>query len=299
VRLDDIGVDAGSAAFEAALRAALDDERVDAAIVVFVPPLLRGSSEEVALALRDVAAVSSKPVLSTFLGFEGVPGALAAAGEEVSPPPGSVPSYPSPERAVRALARAVRYSAWRRREPGVVPTFDDLQVAAGQAVVRGVLAGAPEGRQLTRVEAGELLAAFGVSVGDTSGDGVDVVFTVHDDRSFGSLVSFGIRGLATELLGDRAYAPVPLTTVDAAELVAAPKAAPLLDGYGGATPADRDALAGLALRLSALADGLPEVCECVVAAVAGAASATVTDANVVVAPPSARADTGPRRLRGM
>lgn len=298
-RLDDIGVDAGSAAFEAALRTALDDEQVDAAIVVFVPPLLRGSSEEVALALREVAAASSKPVLSTFLGFEGVPGALAAAGEETSPPSGSVPSYPSPERAVRALARAVRYSAWRRRDPGIFPAFEDLDEAGGQAVVRRVLAGAPEGRQLSAAEAAELLAAFGITVADAAGDGVDVVFSVHDDRSFGSLVSFGIRGLATELLGDRAYAAVPLTTVDAAELVAAPKAAPLLDGYGGATSADRDALAAVALRLSVLADALPEVCECVLTALAGPAQATVIGADVVVGPPSARADSGPRRLRGM
>jgi hypothetical protein len=125
------------------------------------------------------------------------------------------------------------------------------------------------------------------------------MFTVHDDKSFGALVSFGLRGVATELLGDRAYAAVPLTTTDAKELIAAPRAAPLLDGYGGAEPADRAVLADLALRLSALADALPEISECALAVTAGTDRATVTAAEVWLAPASARPDTGPRRLRGL
>jgi acyl-CoA synthetase (NDP forming)/RimJ/RimL family protein N-acetyltransferase len=305
-RLDDIGVEAGSAAFEAALRTALGDPGVDVAIVVFVPPLQRESSEEVALALRAVAAESGKPVLSTFLGFEGVPRALAAGGD-VAPSPGAVPSYPSPERAVRALSRAVRYAGWRRRDPGIVPVFDDVNVAAGRSVVDSVLGATPDGRELTAQEAAELLAAFGVRLAPAArdggaagnGDSVEVVFGLRDDRSFGALVSFGLAGVATDLLGDRAYAAVPLTTADADDLIGAPRAAPLLAGYGGRAAADRGALAGYALRLSALADALPEVTECRLDAVATSTGAVVTDATVVVAAPTARGDTGPRRLRGM
>ncbi|MBE7190011.1 MAG: acetate--CoA ligase family protein [Jatrophihabitans endophyticus] len=130
-------------------------------------------------------------------------------------------------------------------------------------------------------------------------DGVDVVLTAHDDQSFGALVSFGLRGVVTELLGDRAYASVPLTTTDAADLVGAPRAAPLLDGYGGGDPVDRAALVDLALRLSALADHLPEIAECALGVRASADGAAVTTAQVWLAPPTARPDTGPRRLRGM
>ncbi|HET8583279.1 MAG TPA: GNAT family N-acetyltransferase, partial [Jatrophihabitans sp.] len=108
-RLDDVGVAADGAAFEAALRTAVDDPSVDAVTVVYVPPLRRGVEDDVARAVRAVSADGSKPVLSTFLGFEGVPSALAA-GSADAPERGSVPSYPSPERAVRALARAVRYA---------------------------------------------------------------------------------------------------------------------------------------------------------------------------------------------
>ncbi|HET6876448.1 MAG TPA: GNAT family N-acetyltransferase [Jatrophihabitans sp.] len=296
-RLDDIGVQAGADAFEAALRAAIDDPEVDSAIVVFVPPLQRGSSEEVATALRNVAASGDKPILSTFLGFEGVPSGLAAAGE-LAPPKGSVPSYPSPERAVRALARATRYSVWRQRPTGVIPHFDDADLEHARSWVRS-LDGTP--RELDADEIRRLLAAAGMRIeqpGEADG-GIDVELSVRDDRSFGALVSFGLRGVATELLGDRAYAAVPLTTEDATELISAPRAAPLLAGYGGRPATDRSALTELALRLSALADALPEVLECDLSVTATPGGAQVTGARVRVGPPMARPDTGPRRLRGM
>jgi acyl-CoA synthetase (NDP forming)/RimJ/RimL family protein N-acetyltransferase len=296
-RVEDVGVDAASDAFEAALREALADPGVDAVVVVFVPPLQRASSEEVAVALRTVAATSDKPVLSTFLGFEGVPAGLAAVGDS-APPRGSVPSYPSPERAVRALARACRYSDWRHRDPGVVPHFDGLDLDAAQELVRDLLLTTPAGRDLTWEESRLLLECVGIELGNAL-DGVDVVLTVHDDKSFGALVSFGLGGVATELLGDRAYAAVPLTTTDADDLIRAPRAAPLLTGYRGAVPADQAALADLALRLSALADALPEISECALAVTAGPAGAAVTSAEIWVGAPSARPDTGPRRLRGL
>ena len=84
---------------------------------------------------------------------------------------------------------------------------------------------------------------------------------LQDDRSFGAVVSFGVGGVATKLLGDRAYAVVPLTAADASALISGPRAAPLLTGYDGEPPADTSALAELALRVSALSDELPEVVE--------------------------------------
>jgi acyl-CoA synthetase (NDP forming) len=130
--------------------------------------------------------------------------------------------------------------------------------------------------------------------------GIDTVLQVHDDRSFGSLVSFGVGGLATDLLNDRAFAVVPLTSLDAAELISGPKAFPLLTGYGGAEPADIPALVEVALRVSQLADDLPEVVECALAPmVAAKEGAHVLSATIRLAPPTARSDVGARRLRGL
>jgi acyl-CoA synthetase (NDP forming) len=298
-RLDDVGVDATPDDFRAALSAVMDDDEVDAVVAVFVPPLQRTSGEEFAAALRSVAAGASKPVLSTFLGFEGVPGALAAPGQS-SPPPGSVPSYPSPERAVRALARAVRYAAWRRRPVGTVPDLDRVDLVAARTVVEAALAEAHSGCMLDAARTTALLVSAGIGAPRVSrAHGVEIEMALHDDRSFGALVSFGVGGLATDLLGDRAYASVPLTTTDAEDLIVAPRAAPLLSGYGGGPTADLGALADLALRLSALGDALPEIAECRLTATAAARGLHVTSAFVRVAPPTARGDTGPRRMRGL
>ncbi|TAM91936.1 MAG: GNAT family N-acetyltransferase [Jatrophihabitans sp.] len=299
VRIDDVGVSAGAAEFETALRATLDDEQVDSVVVVFVPPLQRAASEDVARVLREIAAAGTKPVLSTFLGFEGVPAALAVAGE-THPERGSVPSYPSPERAVRALARAVRYAQWRDTPQGRLPHPDGTDLRAARALVEGVLAGAPQGRALTAGEAGLLLGCVGVRQSlEVPASAVEVVLGLFDDRSFGALVSFGIAGVAIELLADRAYAAVPLTTADADRLVLTPRAAPLLTGYGGAEPCDLAALTDLALRLSVLGDALPEVAECELAVAAAPFGAHVTAMRVRLAPPTARLDTGPRRMRGL
>ena len=112
-------------------------------------------------------------------------------------------------------------------------------------------------------------------------------------------MSFGIGGLASELLGDRAFAVVPPTTVDAAELIRAPRAAPLLDGYRGAPPVDTAALEQVALRLGRLAEDLPEVAELRLAPVVAAASgAYPLSCDIRLTRPEARVD-GPRRLRGL
>lgn len=128
--------------------------------------------------------------------------------------------------------------------------------------------------------------------------GTSCVIGLQDDPSFGTLVSFGLSGVVNDLLGDRAYRAIPMTDVDAAGLVRAPKAAPLLAGYGGAPVADLAALEDLVLRVAALAEDIPEVrsldLDPVVASDKGA---NVVYARVRIGSPPSRHDTGPRRLR--
>jgi len=125
---------------------------------------------------------------------------------------------------------------------------------------------------------------------------VPTVFGITSDTSFGALVSFGIGGVATELLNDRAYRAVPLTDADAADLISAPNASPLLNGYRGTRVVAREPLIDLALRLSALADDLPEVREIHLRPVlAGPGGVAVTSGTGRIGPPPARPDAR-RRL---
>jgi acyl-CoA synthetase (NDP forming)/GNAT superfamily N-acetyltransferase len=130
--------------------------------------------------------------------------------------------------------------------------------------------------------------------------GTSCVIGLQDDPSFGSLVSFGLSGIVSDLLGDRAYRAVPLTDADAAGLITEPRAAPLLAGYRGGEPVHSGALAELLLRVNAIAEDLPEVRRLVLDPVLAAPSgAAVSSASIVLGPPPSHADAGPRRLRSV
>src|SRR5690606_16872555 len=84
---------------------------------------------------------------------------------------------------------------------------------------------------------------------------------VTQDPSFGPLVLFGMGGVTAELVRDTALRLVPLTDVDASELVRSLRSSPILFGYRGTEPTDVAALEDLLLRVGRLADELPEVRE--------------------------------------
>jgi len=129
--------------------------------------------------------------------------------------------------------------------------------------------------------------------------GVAVVVGAVEDARVGPAVSFALGGIASDLLDDRAVRLLPLTDVDAHDLVSAPRAAPLLSGYRGAAPVDVAAVEDLVLRVARLKDDLPEVASLSLnPVVVSRVGLAVLAAQVEVGPPVARPDTGPRRMSG-
>ncbi|MFD7233553.1 GNAT family N-acetyltransferase [Streptomyces sp. NPDC059881] len=296
-----------------------------------------------------------------------------ATPAEIPATAGRIPAYPAAERAVRALAEAVRYAQWRRAaaEPGKVPQYEDIDESGAAAFIEGLLDTAPGERGVTLREddARRLLQRYGISVRptlpapdadaaalaaarlgypvalkttaphlrhrpdlggvrldladehqvrqayteltDTLGKpaelqpvvqamvprGVDTVVRAAIDPAVGAVLSFGLAGPATELLGDTAHRLVPATDRDAAELLRSVRTAPLLFGWRGSAPVDTAALEELLLRVSRLVDDHPEVVaislEPVVVAQHGLC---VLGAAVRLAPPPPRTDLGPRTL---
>ncbi|MFJ4869740.1 GNAT family N-acetyltransferase [Streptomyces sp. NPDC088757] len=291
-----------------------------------------------------------------------------------SPAPVTIPAYPAAERAVRALAEAVRYGQWRRQaaEPGRVPEYEDIDETGAAALIRRVLDATeadPRGVTLGTDQAGELLARYGITalptlpaptpdaavaaaarlgypvalkttaphlrhrpdLGGVRLDladkkqlrtayaeltevlgkpeelqpvvqamvprGVDTVVRSAIDPAVGAVLSFGLSGAASELLGDTAHRLVPATDRDVAELVRSLRTTPLLFGWRGSAPVDTPALEELLLRVSRLVDDHPEVVavslEPVVVAPRGL---SVLGATVRLAPPPPRTDLGPRSL---
>jgi acyl-CoA synthetase (NDP forming)/GNAT superfamily N-acetyltransferase len=113
-------------------------------------------------------------------------------------------------------------------------------------------------RDLGQRFAGQL---SGVVVQSMAAPGVEVLAGVTQDDVFGPLVLFGLGGVTTDVLGDHASRLTPLTDLDAAELIDSLRAAALLHEYRGRPALDLPGLRDLLLRLSRLADDLPQVTE--------------------------------------
>lgn len=127
--------------------------------------------------------------------------------------------------------------------------------------------------------------------------GVDTVVRAVIDPAAGAVLSFGLAGAASQLLGDTAHRLVPVTDREAASLVRSIRTAPLLFGWRGSTPVDTPALEELMLRVSRLVDDHPEVVAVTLEPVVVAAHGlSVLGASVRLAPPPARDDLGPRTL---
>jgi len=331
---DPISLGAGADAddFEQALDTALVNPDIDALVVVYIPPL-NTTGEEVANVLAAVGEQSDKPIVSTFLGSVGVPELLRVPELGGAAGRGSVPSYPAPESAVRALSRVVNYAKWSSREQGEVSAALDHRTGDARALIRDVLAAAPRGAILSTDQVHTLLACYGIDLwtwinvhnkeeaiaaGEELGwnvilkagsehfrsrpdlahvlygidnaremrkawdelsgwtgmrrnteffvqrqspTGIPVAFNAIEDSLFGPLVSFGLAGAPSQLLGDLAYGIPPLTDVDAQTMIRELKSAPLLFGYRGSDPVDVKSIQDILQRLAALKDDLPEVAE--------------------------------------
>ncbi|WP_333774789.1 bifunctional acetate--CoA ligase family protein/GNAT family N-acetyltransferase [Streptomyces sp. IBSBF 3136] len=384
--------------FRRAVGQALADDTHDAVVVTVIPAIGEGApgDAELAQALRAAAAaVPGKPVLVVHVELGGLAEALSAAASTApqaadrqaqapdpadrpaaelpaTPPDGThlIPAYPAAERAIRALAEAVRYGQWRREaaDPGRVPEYDDIDEKGAARLIQGLLERG-QGLTIGQEETCELLAAYGIQVRralpapspDEAADaaralgypvalkataphlrhradlggvrldladedqlrrayteltelfgkpeelrpvvqgmaprGVDTVVRAVIDPAAGAVLSFGLAGAASQLLGDMAHRLVPVTDREATSLVRSIRTAPLLFGWRGSTPVDTPALEEPLLRLSRLVDDHPEVVavtlEPVVVAPHGA---SVLGATVRLAPPPARDDLGPRTM---
>ncbi|MFF7724346.1 GNAT family N-acetyltransferase [Streptomyces luteogriseus] len=127
--------------------------------------------------------------------------------------------------------------------------------------------------------------------------GVDVVVRAVIDPAAGAVLSFGLAGAASQLLGDTAHRLIPVTDREANSLVRSIRTAPLLFGWRGSAPADTRALEELLLRVSRLVDDHPEVVAVTLEPVVVASHGlSVLGASVRLAHPPARDDLGPRTL---
>ncbi len=91
--------------------------------------------------------------------------------------------------------------------------------------------------------------------------GVEIILGVVKDHSYGNVMMFGLGGVLVEVLKDVAFRALPLVEYDARAMMGEIKGSAILDGVRGAKGVNKDALAALMLRLSALCAACPEIKE--------------------------------------
>jgi acyl-CoA synthetase (NDP forming) len=229
-----------------------DDADVDAIIALMLPT---GATGDLVTAVEQ--AQISVPVAAVVLDQP----------EWVRLLDGRVPAYADPETAVAAIARAAGYGAWRREPRGVVPEPDSIKADRAHDIVRRFLRQhTGGGGWLASAETTDTLSCYGITFWGVQTNPPDVVVRITDDHVFGPLV-------AVDRDGEQTARFAPLTDMDADALTESARGGP--------------ALRELLLRLSRLADDLPEVSEL---------ELTPTGARIRVAPYVAQ-DPFLRRLR--
>ena len=173
---------AGPEEFADALLQAFAAPDVDCLVAAFIPPLVT-QADEVARVLAETSAAFDRPVVACFLGIRGVPGISEGVGGRVSEAltvGRVIPSYSTPEEAVRALATAHRYAAWRRRDPGRPLDPQGVDIEAVQRIVDDLLGERPADApplELDAASAARVLQPLGIQLWPTIpvSDGAEAV----------------------------------------------------------------------------------------------------------------------------
>jgi acyl-CoA synthetase (NDP forming) len=359
-----LGADTDPEAFARAAREAQADQRYDSVVCGAVNAFDQGT-EEIILALQNVAVEATKPLIGVFLDFH--PPLLDSGEPDV---PGMLPRFDGSVDAIQALSTLTSYVQWRDRDAGAVPMLE-VDPQAAKLLVNRILAEQPAGRELSEIETAELLHAYGInlvrqfavsSLADAvaaadqlgwnvvlkatssavrgrpdlasvhrnidnpaemadawkdlrrllaeiglpdddslsiavpvvqvmAAPGVALIITSHEDAAFGPIVSLGLDGIPSELLGDTVYRVPPLTTVEAVEMVRELKAAPTLFGRHGAPAVDVAAIEDLLHRVAQLSDAIPQLASVTLRpCVASVSSISVLGARVFIAPTADQRD---------
>ncbi|SFV08508.1 bifunctional acetate--CoA ligase family protein/GNAT family N-acetyltransferase [Pseudoduganella namucuonensis] len=287
----DLGGGASAATHAAALEALLADAEVDAVLLLHAPAS-GVDTTGIAETLAPLASASGKNVLSCWLG-----GAAVADARRVFADAG-LPTYDTPEQAVRGFMQMVQYR--RNQEqlmqvPGQSPATGKPERAAVRAMVDQALAA---GR--ARLEGGDaraVLAAYGIPV---AGEGEaaaarlaraqahELVIEVRNDPMFGPVIRFGQGGLAGKLADDHAVGLPPLNMVLAAELVERTRVARVLGGHRHRPAADIQAVCHALIQVSDLVADIAELeALSLDPLLADAHGLLALDARIVLGPPRA------------
>ena len=272
----DIGGEASAERHVAVANALLADPGADALLVVHAPSSAAASTG-VAQALAPVLRESGRSVLSCWLG-----GASVAGARQVFADAG-LPTYDTPEKAVRAYSQVVQYSrnqALLIEVPGQVPAHSVPERQSARNLVEAARAAGQA--ELAHTDLAVVLAAYGLPLArEPAGGNVQQLrIAMQVDPVFGPAISVGLGGSAGRVVDDRAVGLPPLNTVLARDMLRR-------TGVGRALVDEREILCGALVHVAELVADIGEIAALEIDPV------TVVDGVLQVH--GARATLGPRR----
>ncbi len=272
----DIGGEASAERHVAVANALLADPGADALLVVHAPSSAAASTG-VAQALAPVLRESGRSVLSCWLG-----GASVAGARQVFADAG-LPTYDTPEKAVRAYSQVVQYSrnqALLIEVPGQVPAHSVPERQSARNLVEAARAAGQA--ELAHTDLAVVLAAYGLPLASepAGGNVQQLRIAMQVDPVFGPAISVGLGGSAGRVVDDRAVGLPPLNTVLARDMLRR-------TGVGRALVDEREILCGALVHVAELVADIGEI--------AALEIDPVTVVNGVLQVHGARATLGPRR----
>jgi acetyltransferase len=282
-----------------------------------------------ALAVRDGAEVAGRGSVPSYASPESAAMALGRAAAYAgwrARPQGEVPTFEVEVDKARALVEGLPHDgSWvdgaaellglygLEPWPTVRARTVRAAVAAAEQVGWPVALKHPDDKWRNRVDMGavrlsvgsakelavewksvqKLLGPTDLLVQQMAPTGVSTVVRMVQDPAVGPLLSLRLGGVAADLLADPLTRGLPLTDLDAADLVSSIRGASLLEGH------DTAALEDVLHRVARLAEDLPEVAEVLLDPVlVGASGVTLLHAGVRLLPPEIDPERLPRRLVG-
>lgn len=175
----DIIGDGGADRYVNVLKILLKDANYDAILVMLVPAAVI-DNKEVAKVVAEEINKTNKPILTCWMGENGVAEAREIFAQA------SIPSYDTPSSAIRAFMQAVEYGQNKQSLMEAPPSYTEGLEQDSACVCKVIKNALDEKRNiLTEPEAKEILAAYGIPIVETKiANSVDNVLTIADELGF-------------------------------------------------------------------------------------------------------------------
>jgi acetyl coenzyme A synthetase (ADP forming)-like protein len=139
----------------------LSADEIDALIILYIALTVRDTADIARGILTGIengrkGGAKTKPVFIGWMAEGDMDRTFSVQTE-------TIPTYPLPETPALVLSKAVSYGEWRKQRPGMVPDFDDLDLAAARTICAAALFQRGTG-WLTTEETRNILNAIRLSI---------------------------------------------------------------------------------------------------------------------------------------